>query len=415
MKRLPLSDEMPYRFRPPALSRFWVALCRPFILRMLRNEQKVAQIEFRELARLEAVLGKGDGILLAINHADHPDAGVAYELAWKLGAPFYYMAAYQIFTGLYGRVLPHLGVYPVDREGADLAAFKASVDILVKANHPLAIFPEGEIYRLSDRITPLREGTAALAIAAVRKLPDPAKTVRIVPIAIKYRYLESEDPLPWLLNLMDNLERRFFWRPRVELSLVERIYRYAEGMLALKEIEHLGAAQPGELKHRLERLRGSILTSLESELLGKLSDEAVPVRVKDLRKACLDRIAQSHGDPVINNQMKCKLEDLFLVMQTFTYPGDYVRELPTRERIAEILLKFEEDALGVDQSAPRSPRRAIVLAGEPIDVRERLSRAEKPRQAAQAITCELQAKLQELLDAIGHGPLIEPEARSAEH
>ena len=95
-------------------------------------------------------------------------------------------------------------------------------------------------------------------------------------------------------------------------------------------------------------------------------------------------------------------------MQTFTYPGDYVKECPTRERIAEILLKFEEDALGVDQSAPRSNRRAIALVGEPIDVRARVGNETKPRRAAPAITNELQAKLQELLDRIGHGPIIDP-------
>ena len=259
---------------------------------MIRNEQKVTSIELRETDRLKSLIGSGDGILLAFNHADHPDAGVAFELAWMIGTPFHYMAAHQIFTGLYGRVLPRLGVYPVDREGADLASFKASVELLAQAKHPLAIFPEGEIYRLSDRITPLREGTAALAIAALKKLADPSKTIRIVPIGIKYRYLESDDPLPWLLQLMDNLEKRFFWRPRRELTLIERIYRYAEAMLALKELEYLGLVQTGGLKERLERLRGHILLGLESEMLGRAGDDAVPVRVKELRKACLEKLAQ---------------------------------------------------------------------------------------------------------------------------
>ena len=76
------------------------------------------------------LLERGDGVLLAPNHADHADCDVIFELARRLGRPFYYMAAYQIFTGI-GRVfLPRLGAFPVDREGADLTAFKTGVEVL---------------------------------------------------------------------------------------------------------------------------------------------------------------------------------------------------------------------------------------------------------------------------------------------
>ena len=52
--------------------------------------------------------------------------------------------------------------------------------------------------------------------------------------------------------------------------------------------------------------------------------------------------------------MRQDLNDLFLVIQLFSYPGDYVRECPTVERLAEILTKFEQDALGVNAPAPRA-------------------------------------------------------------
>ena len=35
-------------------------------------------------------------------------------------------------------------------------------------------------------------------------------------------------------------------------------------------------------------------------------------------------------------------------MQLYSYPGDYARAAPTVERFAEILMKFEEDVLGVE-------------------------------------------------------------------
>ena len=53
------------------------------------------------------------------------------------------MAAYQIFTGMARWVLPRVGVFSIDREGADLSAFKAAVNLLAEGKHPLVIFPEG--------------------------------------------------------------------------------------------------------------------------------------------------------------------------------------------------------------------------------------------------------------------------------
>ena len=53
-------------------------------------------------------------------------------------------------------LLPRIGAFPIDREGADLRAFKAGVEILARGRQPLVIFPEGEVYHVYDRLTPLR-------------------------------------------------------------------------------------------------------------------------------------------------------------------------------------------------------------------------------------------------------------------
>ena len=69
--------------------------------------------------------------------------------------------------------------------------------------------------------------TFALAAALVLAT-QPEKVVKIkVPLGL-------DDPTPHLLNLMDRLERRLLWRPRPDLSLPERIYRLAGGLLALR-------------------------------------------------------------------------------------------------------------------------------------------------------------------------------------
>ncbi|HMF35826.1 MAG TPA: 1-acyl-sn-glycerol-3-phosphate acyltransferase, partial [Isosphaeraceae bacterium] len=251
MHRLPLPDELPYQFQPPRLSPFWVRASRLYVSYLLRRTQVVREIDDVGLEQLKALKGKGDGVLITPNHPDLADPAVMFMISRRAGVPFCYMAAYQIFTGNAGLrkfILPRLGVFPVDREGADRSAFQAGLDVLTQGKNPLVVFPEGEIYFLGDRLTPLREGAAALALAAARKVAERGRTVWIIPTAIRYRFLEDHDPLPELHRLMDTLEARFTWWDPCGRSIIERLYRYAEGMLALKELEYLDAPQPGTLK-----------------------------------------------------------------------------------------------------------------------------------------------------------------------
>ena len=77
------------------------------------------------------------------------------------------------------------------------ARFESRPDILQKKREPLVIFPEGEIYHCNDRVTPFREGAAAIAVTAARKAKRP---IVCVPCAITYRYIE--DPTEILLETM---------------------------------------------------------------------------------------------------------------------------------------------------------------------------------------------------------------------
>ena len=107
-------------------------------------------------------------------------------------------------------------------------------------------------------------------------------------------------------------------------------------------------------------------------------------------------------------ELRRDLNDLFVAIQLFSYPGDYVRECPTVERLSEILTKFEQDSLRVRYAAPRGPRRALVRLGEPIDVGRFLVLGGRTRDAASALTTEMETRIQGLLDVIGPGrPLPE--------
>ena len=418
MHRLPLPDELPYQFQPPKLSPFWVRASRLYVSYLLRRTQVVREIDDVGLEHLKALKGKGDGVLITPNHPDLADPAVMFMISRRAGVPFCYMAAYQIFTGNAGLrkfILPRLGVFPVDREGADRSAFQAGLNVLTQGKNPLVVFPEGEIYFLGDRLTPLREGAAALALAAARKAAECGRTVWIIPTAIRYRFLENHDPLPELHRLMDTLEARFTWWDPCGRSIIERLYRYAEGMLALKELEYLDAPQPGTLKERIARLKFHILEEMENRRLGRRSDEPVPFRVKELRRACLKALAVPGISREERRTLRRDLNSLFVAIQLFSYPGDYVRENPTLERLAEIMTKFEQDALGVTNPAPRGPRRAVVKMGEPIDVRSYLGPGgRRSRAAAETLTETLELQIQGLMDTLGPGrPLPESALVSA--
>ena len=404
MDRQPLIDQFPYRFHAPRFGRFWWHASRPFNTHhLLRREQKVLDLDVRGTEHLIPLLDRGDGVLIAPNHADNADAATLFETSHRVGRQFAYLAGYQLFDGMARFILPRVGVFPIDREGADLRAFKTGVEILTRATHPLVIFPEGEIYHTCDRLTPLREGAVAFASSAVKRLLGKGKTVWVVPTAVKYRFLDHVDPMPALVELMDKIEARFTWLPRSDRSLVERIYLYAEGLLGLKELELLGAARSGPLKGRIAGLRDSILDRIEDKRVGRRRGDTVPVRIKELRRACLEAMAEPGVTAGQIRELRRDLNDIFVALQLFSYPGDYVREEPTLERIAETLLKFEQDALGIRAAIPRAPRRAIVRFGEPIDVGRRLAELGKPRVANGLITAELEGRIQTLLDAIGPG------------
>ena len=272
-----------------------------------------------------------------------------------------------------------------------MKALRQATEILKDSSHPLVIFPEGEVYHLNERTTPFREGAATIALLAAKRAE---RDVVCVPCAIKYEYLD--DPRPNLLKLMDRLEEGIFWRPQRHLPLETRIYRFAEGAMALKEIEHLGSTSSGPLPERIEALADHILRRLEERYEIRTKDQTLPERVKEVRRHALDQTHELAEEDPDRQQYEIDLEDIFLVTQLFSYPGDYVGESPTIERMAETLDKFEEDVLNVYTADIRGDRKATVSFGEPIIAKPGRDR----KNAAHDLTQAVEQGVQRLLDEI---------------
>jgi 1-acyl-sn-glycerol-3-phosphate acyltransferase len=393
----------------PWLVRLW----RPLINRDLKNNQRIIELDIRGIEHVQKAIKDGAGVLIVPNHSFHYDSYVLIEASHRVGTPFHFLTAWQVFAMSKWHeqlMLQWHGCFSINREAADLAAFKTAVEILKSKPEPLVIFPEGDIYHNNDRVTPFRDGAAAIAMSAAKKALRP---IVCIPCALKCFYLD--DPTPQLQELMTRLEEAIHWRPRPDLPLSDRIYRFAEGMLVLKEMEYLGQPQPGPVKDRTQNLIEAVLSRLESRHNVPNKGGIIPERVKEVRRVIIKTIAQN-GHPTsplagtkpgpgesptdAKQQLAADLahdmEDLFFIIQLFSYPGDYVAQRPTIERIAETLDKAEEDVLRADYPAVRGKRRAVVRFGEPIPI-------PKERDAKSSVeqwTDLVESRVQQLLDEI---------------
>jgi hypothetical protein len=196
-----------------------------------------------------------------------------------------------------------------------------------------------------------------------------------------------------LVEVMGRLEESIHWRPRADLTLPQRIYHLAEGALSLKEIEYGGHSCSGPLAERISTLIDFILRRLESSYSLDAGDSTVPERVKLLRQQAIRRMAESSEGGSERGRCEEDIADLFFAVQLFSYPGDYVAEDPSIERIAETIDKLEEDVLGVKTATIRGSRTATVTLGEPIPVPSGRSKG----MSATELTQLLEARVQGLL------------------
>jgi len=384
--------EKPPRWWGPRLSPLGVRLSGWLRRMIISKGPRISEVEVRGAEHVRRALDAGHGVLITPNHSVHGDPMIVYEAAEKFGSPLYFMGAWQVLAvnPIRCAFLRMHGCFSVDREGTDRQAMQQAVDVLQNRKEPLVIFPEGEVYHCNERVTPFREGPAALAVMAARKAD---RDVVVVPCGLRYYYVE--DPLPALLELMDDVEAALFWRPTPERPMSERLYRVADGMLGLKELEFLGEARQGLVPERIAFLTDGVLKRVEEKYEISAEGKTIPERIKQGRQRAISAITEA--DEASEEYRGCAddLDDCYLCAQLFSYPGDYVAERPSIDRLAETLDKFEEDILERPTATVRARRRAVVVLGEPITVPK-----EKKRDAPSELTRTIEQRVQSLLDSV---------------
>jgi 1-acyl-sn-glycerol-3-phosphate acyltransferase len=361
--------EKPYVFVPPRHGKFWPALLRSYMPRYLRTQHGVVATEFRGTEHVRRSIAAGHGVLLAPNHCRPCDPMVLGRMSREFGRPVYIMASWHLFAqgGLQAWLLPRLGIFSVYREGLDRAAIKCATQLLVAGRRPLVIFPEGAITRTNDRLGALLDGVAFIArtAAKARAAAQPAGQVVIHPVGIRYFF--EGDVEQALKPALDEFERRLTWQPRSDSRAADRIEKLGDALLALKEIEYLGAARSGSFAKRLPALIDHLLVPLEAEWLKGRRDEDVIARVKALRSAILPDMVAGEIDESERSRRWRQLADLYLAQQLSLYPPNYFNQpAPTSEQLLETMERIEEDL--TDRVRRYQPLRAVVEVGEAIPV-----------------------------------------------
>ena len=92
------------------------------------------------------------------------------------------------------------------------------------------------------------------------------------------------------------------------------------------------------------------------------------MRIKSLR-AKIRKEHTNEASPASSEretELYDQLDRIFLANQLYSYPGRYLKENPTDDRIAETLFKLDEDVLELEEYY--GPRTAEIIFGTPIAI-----------------------------------------------
>jgi 1-acyl-sn-glycerol-3-phosphate acyltransferase len=394
----------PYRFVPPYRSRLWCRFATPLLPQHLRKKMGVHRIEFRGLEHFRDSIRQEAGVVLTPNHCRWADGMVMAALGVELKQYFYYLVSYHLFKQSRWQrwSLRRLGSYSVHREGADHESIRATSQILAAAERPVVIFPEGTWFRQNDRLGPIQDGVGLIARHAAKSSRRP---IVVHPVAVKYWMLE--DPRPALHERLGRLEKRIGWHPQDHLELIPRLEKFGSALLALKETEYLGCAQPGDLAQRIRGLGEALVGGFERENGMKPVGDSLFERIRVLRQRLVRRLGETADDPVQNRAILRTLDVLLFCENLISHSQDYLHERPSLERLTEAVQRIEETVTDEVETAV-VPMGVVIEVGRALPVADYPRPKAAARQAGDPLILAIGREVQRMLDGLlAGGPPIE--------
>jgi len=390
--------EKPYQFVPPHRGN----LLPKIILKLglvpwyLRRFEGVVSHQLHGIDHLRESMRQGHGILLAPNHCRYSDPLVMAFVVSEAKVPMFAMASWHLFEQSRWQrwALSTMGAFSVYREGLDRQSLDTAVDMLANPKRPLVVFPEGTVFRTNDRLQPLLDGVAFIARTAAKRRAKDGGTGKVVihPVAIKYVF--HGDLEKAVAPTLVALEKRLTWTLPKEMTILQRINRITQAMLSLKEVEFVGAPQPGSIEERQQRLVDHLLCPLEQEWLGKTVVDSIIPRIKSLRMKIVPELTTGELGEAERERRWIQLSRIYLSQQIASYPPDYIVSPTTDTRILETVERLEEDI--TDRVGVHGPLEVIIEIDEAIEVQTDRT----PRGEEDPIMKQLRERMQSMLDRL---------------
>ena len=390
--------EKPYNFVPPYTwhwpQRFLTKIGK---FKGLLRKDGVVDHECRNVDRLRKSLDAGHGIVLAPNHPRTTDPVSMYHLCRETPLSMYTMASWHLFnqSAFETFMVRLMGAFSVNREGLDRKAVDYAIDVLVKAERPLLIFPAGSTSRTNDRLMAFMEGPAFIArTAAKRRAKKDGGKVVAHPICIKYFYQGDIDKVA--NDVLTRIEKQLSWVPDPSVPLIDRIVKVGDAMLTLKELEYdVRSAPETPLRERQTNMVNILMGPLEEEWLGATAEDGgIQARVKNLRMKIFPELSRKEVDRTERARRWKHLERTYLAQQIDVYPEQYLTEFKSVDRILETLEKFEEDLF--EHSRIHGNLKVVIDVGEAIEVPTKRDRSAE----LDPLMAEIRQSIQVMLDEL---------------
>ncbi|MBL1176726.1 lysophospholipid acyltransferase family protein [Pantanalinema sp. GBBB05] len=362
-------------------------------------------VDYDSLNQLLAL--RDQRVLLLPNHPTFQDPIAVFLLSGKLGQRFYYLAAYEQFQGLLGKIFQWLGVYSIRRGLADRASIAQTIELLSQSGCHLVIFPEGGCSFQNDIVMPFRAGAVQLAFQAMNrsvKQGQPIPDLYVVPVSIKYRY--TQDMTAVIEHTLSRLEQTLHLAPGNDRY--ERLRIVGERILTQIEQEYgieNPLPEPTSWDQRITRLKFHVLANCEQQLgLTSAPGELDRERVYKIQNAlqekaeALDTIA---AEPQTLWNLEAMRWSMIRILNFDALHDGYVAAAPTPERFLETLIRLEREVFKIDQPPPKGHRRASLRIGTPVNLKDYFAAYQQQRtETIATLVNQFQQTVQSNLDQL---------------
>jgi cytidylate kinase len=253
--RAPRAKRRPIRQTPVATRMNWIISLASLLFRTIARVVVRMKVE----GDLDAVPRRGP-VIVAANHASSADPVlIGAFLGQIIDRPLNWLGKRELVEfPLTGWAMRLGGIHPVDRDAADLEAFRSAMRVL-EAGQVLAVFPEGTRSR-DGGLQQVREGVGMLALRS---------GATVLPVAV------VDSDLMWPRGqLLPHFGRHV-------------TVRYGKPFVVGEELERTGAGAPKDRRAATEAATRLIMTRIA---------ELLPPRQRGLYAADVDAAAV-HGDP----------------------------------------------------------------------------------------------------------------------